>query len=220
MRNFLLCSLLLIGCASDGAEDNASVSGQAVYRDSATDHSGSPKEPAKPTGQAKISMTIRGTGTIPQVDPRCVTDPSGVFEARYAGTAQVGDEVYVASFGQGTIATPSGCALPELTVGVVTDIVVRAELEATTQNCQTYCEASARADAEAQCGATPSSASCRAQAESSAAATCMTSCTSQSSKIVAETSIGVGSLGSVDADALRAAVFADLEADLVFDTLE
>ena len=165
-------------------------------------------------------MTIKGSATIPQVDPQCVTDPAGKFEARYAGTASIGDDLYAASFARGSIVTPSGCEIPELTVGVVTDIVIRGELEATTQNCQTYCEASARADAEAQCGATASAAECRAQAESATAAQCMTTCTTQRTKIVAETTIGVSSLGSVDADALRSATFADLEAKLVFDVLE
>lgn len=221
MRNFLCCSLLLVGCTGGGEDEGgASVSGQAVYRDSATDHSGTPRSPSSPPAQdAKLSMTIKGTATIPQVDPQCVTDPAGKFEARYAGTASIGD-AYVASFARGSIVTPSGCEIPELTVGVVTDIVIRGELETTTQNCQTYCEASARADAEAQCGATASAAQCRAQAESNAAAQCMTSCTTQKTKIVAETTVGVSSLGSVDASSLRSATFADLEANLVFDVLE
>jgi hypothetical protein len=222
MRNFLFCSLILVGCTGDGeGEGGTSVSGQAVYRDATTDHSGTQRSPSAPPAQeAKLSMTIKGSGTIPQVDPQCVTDPAGKFEARYAGTAAIGDDAYLASFASGSIVTPSGCEIPELTVGVVTDIVIRAELQATTQNCQTYCEASARADAESQCGATASAASCRAQAESSATAQCMTTCTTQRTKIVAETSVGVSSLGSVDANALRSATFADLEAQLVFDALE
>ena len=220
MRTYLAL-LILVGCtSSDDGGGNTTVSGQAVYRDSTTDHTGTQRSPSKPPAQdAKLSMTIKGTGTIPQVDPQCITDPSGKFEARYTGTASVGD-TYVASFAKGTIATPSGCEIPDLTVGVVTDIVVRAELTTTTQNCQTYCEASARADAESSCGATSSAASCRQSAEASGTASCMTTCTSQKTKIVAETSIGVSSLGQVDADSLRAATFADLEAQLVFDALE
>ena len=220
MRTYLAL-LLLVGCSnSDGSEGNVTVSGQAVYRDSTTDHTGATRTAASPPDQdAKLSMTIKGTGTIPQVDPQCITDPAGKFEAKYAGTAAL-DGVYVASFGAGSIATPSGCAIPELTVGAVTEIVLRAELTTTTQNCQSYCEASARADAEASCGATSSAASCRESAEASATASCMTTCTSQKTKIVAETSIGVGSLGEVDATKLRTATFADLEAKLVFDALE
>ena len=214
--------VLATGCTSndDGGEGSTTVSGQAVYRDSSTDHSGAQRTAASPpTQEAKLSMTIKGTGTIPQVDPQCLTDAAGTFEARYAGAVSI-DEAYAAAFAKGTITTPSGCAIPELTVGVVTDIVLRAELTTTTQNCQSYCEASARADAETSCGATATAASCRQSAESSATASCMTTCTSQKTKIVAEASIGVSSLGQVDADALRAATFADLEATLVFDALE
>ena len=222
MRNFLFCSLFLIGCTGgEGDEGGTSVSGQAVYRDATTDHSGTQRSPSSPPAQeAKLSMTIKGTGTIPQVDPQCVTDPAGKFEARYLGMASIDDNVYLASFASGKITTPSGCEIPELTVGVVTEIVVRGELNTTTQNCQTYCEASARADAEAQCGASSSAAACRAQAESSAAAQCNTTCTTQKTKIVAETTIGVGTLGQVDASSLRSATFADLEGKLVFDALE
>ena len=214
MRNLLLVLLAACGSSSDGG---TSVSGQAVYRDSTTDHTGAPHAAAAPADQhMNITMTIQGTGTIPNVDAQCLTDPTGHFEARYAGSAQVGD-TYLASFGSGSIVTPSGCQIPDLTVGVVTDIVVRAEIETTTPNCETYCAASARADAEAQCG---TSASCRENAETSATAQCMTTCTAQKTKIVAESSIGASSLGHVDADALRAAAFADLEAKLVFAALE
>lgn len=165
-------------------------------------------------------MTIKGTGQTPQLDPQCLQD-TGKFEAKYAGNASVDNSgAYLASFASGAITTPSGCQLPDLTVGVVTDIVVRAELATTTQNCQTYCEANARADAEAQCGATSSAASCRESAEASGTASCTTTCTSQRTKIVAEASIGVSSLGQVTADQLRSATFADLEGKLVFTKME
>src|SRR5688572_10072524 len=174
MRTYFILTSLLVACGGDGSDGgNTSVSGQAVYRDATTDHNGTPRSPSAPPAQeAKLSMTIKGSATIPQVDPQCITDPTGKFEARYLGTMSIDDDVYVTQFASGSIVTPSGCQIPELTVGVVTDIVVRAELNTTTQNCQTYCEASARADAEAQCGATASAASCRAQAESSATAQC------------------------------------------------
>jgi hypothetical protein len=219
--NYYLALLVLAtACTSNDADGTSTVSGQAVYRDSSTDHTGAQRTAASPPAQeAKLSLTIKGSGTIPEVDPQCLTDATGTFEARYAGTASI-DDAYTAAFAKGTITTPSGCAIPELTVGVITDVVLRAELATTTQNCQSYCEASARADAEASCGATSSAAACRQSAESSATASCVTTCTSQRTKIVAEASIGVGSLGQVDANALRAATFADLEATLVFDVLE
>src|SRR5204862_6466018 len=101
-----------------------------------------------------------------------------------------------------------------------TDVVIRAELDATTQNCDTYCSASARADAEAQCSAAPDRASCWANAEGAAKASCMTECTTQSPTIVAETTIGASALGDLDADAIRAAAFGAITANLTFDTLE
>ncbi|MBA3395337.1 MAG: hypothetical protein H0T89_21995 [Deltaproteobacteria bacterium] len=224
MRSYLyLLTAAALGCTDDGgSEGTAAVSGAAVYRDSATAHDGTPRQASSPPAQdAKLTLVVKGNATIPQVDPQCATDPVGRFEARYAGTMDIGsDGAYLTALAAGEIVTPSGCEIPELTVGVVTDIVLRAELTATTQNCQTYCEASARADAEASCGASASAAACRSSAESSAAASCMTTCTSQTRKIVAETSIGAGSLGQVDASALRAATFADVEARMVFDIIE
>jgi hypothetical protein len=218
MRTYFTLLFILASCANDDDSSNASVSGQAVYRDATTNHDGTQRAPSAPPAQAvKLTMTIKGTGQTPQLDPQCLRD-TGTFEAKYAGDASVDDSgAYVASFASGAVTTPSGCELPELTVGVVTDIVVRAELATTTPNCQSYCEANARADAEAQCGP---SASCRETAEASATASCMTTCTSQRTKIVAETSLGVSSLGQIDANALRTATFADLEGKLVFTTME
>jgi hypothetical protein len=221
MRTYFALLSILVGCTSDDSGGGTSVSGQAVYRDSATDHTGTQRAPSAPPAQSvKLTMTIKGTGETPQLDPQCLTD-GGKFEAHYAGNAALDSGgAYLASFASGEIKTPSGCELPDLKVGVVTDIVVRAELATTTQNCQSYCEANARAEAEASCGATSSAASCRDSAEASGTASCMTTCTSQRTKIVAETSIGVSSLGQVSADQLRTATFADLEGKLVFTKTE
>src|ERR1043165_8238851 len=167
---FVLASTLL-ACTSDG-DGNASVTGQAVYRDAATDHSGAQQEAATPPAQgAKVTVVVKGTGQIPNLDPKCALDPSGTFEAHYLSTMNMTDgSVYSATVasGSGAIQTPSGCAIPDLTVSLITDVVVRSELSINTQNCQTFCEANARADAEAQCGASASAASCRAQAETQA----------------------------------------------------
>lgn len=223
MRTYLLFVTFVIACDGGGTgAESAAVTGSAVYRDATTDHAGTERAPAAPPAQAAtISVVLRGSGTIPEPDPQCLRDPLGQFEARYAGTVDIDDGgAYVATLGEGTIATPSGCAIPELSAGVVTDVVVRAELQATTQNCEAYCAASARADAEASCGASASAAACRAAAETDAAAACTTTCTTQRTKIVAEATLGAGSIGDVDATSLRTATFADLEARLVFDVLE
>jgi hypothetical protein len=130
--------------------------------------------------------------------------------------------VYTATIasGSGAIQTPSGCAIPDLTVSLVTDVVIRGELSITTQNCETFCEADARADAEAQCGASASAASCRTQYETQAAAQCQTTCTTKAHAIVAEVSLAGSLLGDLDAEALRAAALGELTANLTFDHLE
>lgn len=219
---FVLASSLF-ACTSDG-EGSASVTGQTVYRDAATDHSGAQQEPAAPPPQsAKVSIVVKGTGQIPNLDPKCALDPSGAFEAHYLSTMNMTDgNVYTATVasGSGAIATPSGCAIPDLTVSLITDVVVRGELAITTQNCQTFCQADARADAEAQCGASASAATCRAQAEAQGEAQCQTTCTTKAHAIVAEISLGAALLGDLDADALRAAALGDLHANLTFDHLE
>jgi hypothetical protein len=220
---FFASTLLAVGCTSDG-DSNTSVSGSAVYRDATTDHSGAPKQPATPPAQsAKVSIVVKGSGTIPEIDPKCALDPAGRFEAHYLSTMSVSDgSVYssqVAS-GSGMIQTPSGCAIPNLTVGVITDVVVRSELSINTTNCESYCSAQARADGEAQCGANANAAQCRAQYEGQASAQCQTTCTTQAHKIVAEVSLAASLLGNLDAEALRAAALGDLTANLTFDHLE
>jgi hypothetical protein len=218
----VLTTILFAGCTTESA--GTDVSGQAVYRDAATDHTGASSEPAAPPPQgAQIRIVVKGAGQIPDIDPQCALDPAGQFEARYVGTLDVSDgDLYAATVasGSGQIATPSGCEVPNLTVGVVTDIVVRGELDATTTNCDTYCSASARADAEAQCGASATAAACRAQFEEQASAQCAQTCTTEASKIVAEVSLAASVLGDIDADALRAAALGDLTANLTFDHME
>ncbi len=218
-------SLFLVACGGGGASEPATnVSGQAVYRDAATDHGGAQAEPATPPAQgAKISIVVEGSGDIPDLDPQCSLDPAGSFEAHYLGTLNLSDDsVYAAALGStaAEIVTPSGCEIPELTVGVITDVRVRGELTANTQNCESYCAATARADAEQECGATASSAECRTNAEAAAAASCTTTCTTQAHVIVAEVSLLASLFGDLDADALQAAALGDFEANLTFDHME
>jgi len=196
--------------------------GQAVYRDHTTDSSGAPAQAATPPAQrVNVTVTVSGQGSIPQIDPRCATDPVGAFEAHYAADAQMSSSAgYVAAFSQGTLTTPSGCAVSSLTVSAITDVVIRGELAIDTTNCQTYCAASARADAQAQCASSADQTTCRANAESSLAAQCQTTCTTQAHAIVAEVHLGASALGQVTADELKSAAFADLSAKLTFDHLE
>lgn len=220
-RTSLSLCLVLAACTSE-SDSSSTISGDAVYRDADTDHSGATRAPSTPPPQsARVTITVKGTGQIPHVDPQCALDPSGSFEAHYLSTMNMTDgSAYSAAIASGTITTPSGCAIPDLTVGLVTDVVVRAELAINTQNCTMFCEANARADAEAQCGTSASAASCRAAAESQGSAQCKTTCTTKARAIVAEMSLAAGLLGDLDAEALRAAALGELRADLTFDHLE
>src|SRR5689334_14505841 len=127
MRTFVLGLLSLAACTSDSESTASSqLTGTASYRDAATAHDGSAQQPAAPPAQdAQVSVLVKGTGQIPQVDPHCVTDPAGAFEAHYASTLAMADgSAYAAGIASGTLTTPSGCAISSLSAGVVTDIVV------------------------------------------------------------------------------------------------
>lgn len=222
---FTTLSLMLVACGGGGeGGGETNVTGQAVYRDAATDHTGAQAEPAAPPAQgAKLSIVVEGSGDLPELDPQCSLDTAGFFEAHYLGTLNLSDDsVYASSFGSaaGEIVTPSGCEIPELTVGVITDVRIRAELAATTQNCETYCAAAARAQGEETCGATASSATCRVEAEASGQAACTTTCTTNTHVIVAETSLVASLFGDLDGEALQAAALGDFTADLTFDRME
>jgi hypothetical protein len=225
MRN----SILFVSCAAVAAcssnDDTAStgVTGQAIYRDSTTNDDGSPHEAARPSPQtARVSLTVTGTGQASGLDLSCLDGTSGQFQALYTGSASVGDAGAVTATiaSAAAITTPSGCVIPNLTVGAVTGVKLHAELDATTENCTAYCAASARADAEARCAGSANEASCRASAESSAQASCTTTCTTQSHAISADTELGAAAIGQLDADQLRAGGFGALQADLTFAQLD
>jgi hypothetical protein len=223
----ILSPLVLLGACTAGGDDDpvgTEIAGLAQYRDSATDHDGTARQPATPPPQqATAVVVVEGTGTFPQLDPACALDPAGAFTATFLGELTLSaDGAYLAVLGagSGTITTPSGCTLADLELGLVTDVRVRAELAATTENCSTYCEASARADAEAACGASAEAASCRTTAEAEARAACTTTCTRERTAIVAETSLRASVLAGLDAEMLRAAALGELQVHLVFDRAE
>jgi len=118
-----------------------------------------------------------------------------------------------------TFETPTGCAIPELTIGTMNEVVVRAELVATQPNCETYCAASARADAEAACGATAAAAACRTDAETKAEASCQTTCVSETKRIVAETALSAEALLQLNARGVSSTSLGELKVDLVFDEI-
>jgi hypothetical protein len=218
MKLRILALTLASACHTDAAT-SSQVSGETSYRDAATNHDGLPQAPATPASQdARVTVVVTGTAQLPHIDARCATD--GGFEAHYAGSLAVDGAGYIAGIGNGTLVTPSGCTIDTITSAVVTGVDIHAELDVTAPNCTAYCAASARADAEARCGATALAAACRADAETSLAASCVATCTSESHAIAADATLGATALGSVDADQLTAGAIGDLTANLTFDHLE
>jgi len=225
LKTPLLLSTLSVfafaGCTSDGGsttETSSELTGDATYRDATTDHAGNQSDAAAPSSDGTITIVVEGSGELPEVDARCQLDPSGRFEAHYVSSVDFdAGDAYVTSVAEGVIMTPGGCELPTVNALLVTDVKIRAEIEATTQNCETYCTASARADAEAECGATSTAANCRESAEAAAETSCQTTCTSRADRIVAEVSLATSLFAGLDFDALRGALFGDLTANLEFD---
>ena len=224
MRNALiLSSILIAACASNDTGATTDVSGHAIYRDSTTNDDGSPHAAAAPSPQtAKVSLVVTGNGQLSGLDLSCLDKTSGQFQALYSGSATLGGagDVTATLAAATSITTPAGCAIPNLTVGAVTGVKLHAELDTTTENCNTYCEASARADAESQCAGSANEATCRADAEASASASCQTPGTTQAHAITADTDLGVAALGELDADQLKAGAFGALHADLTFAQLK
>jgi hypothetical protein len=218
---FHIALVLVAACTSSNDTSSASsnLSGDAFYRDATTDHSGAPQTAARPAPQtADVTITVKGTATLPAIDAHCATDAPGAFEAHYASALSISDAgAYASAMANGELTTPSGCTISTLSNAIATEIDIHAELDATTENCSAYCAASARADAEGSCGAGPDAASCRTSAEAQASAQCQTTCTQSGHRIAADLTIGAGALGMLDADALRAAAFGDLHGNLTFD---
>ena len=215
--------LAIAACTDGGAGGGTTVTGTSTYRDSRTNPDGTQHQAAAPPAQtASASLAVDGTGTLSGVDARCLDGATGQFHALYDGQASLaGDGTLSATLAAaGDVTTPSGCAIPDLVVGAVTGVHVRVELDATTTNCQSYCDASARADAESACETSTDQATCRSQAEASASASCQTACTTQAHAIVAEASLGAGALGTIDADALHAGALGNVDTSLTFDHME
>ncbi|CAN5788270.1 hypothetical protein BH11MYX3_BH11MYX3_38240 [soil metagenome] len=210
---------LVSACTTSGPGAAAKeLRGEATYRDATTNQAWTPNRSASPGQLARVSLVVRGSGefVIRDLPAQCALDPAGQFQAMFTGDAELGSgSAYVATIVGGSVTTPSGCQVPELTSMLLIDAKVRAEIEATMASCTPYCSASARADAEAECGAT--SMQCRADAEAMLRAECTATCTTRADRIVAETSLSTALFGDLDFEALHTAALGDLEANLRFD---
>ncbi len=220
---------LLAACAEPQADGETEATGKATYRDAETEPGGGPRTPERVSPQPasdpmRVEILVDGTATFQVTEPQCQLDQaSGAFDGLYEGEATIDDDgVYLASFASAdaTFETPSDCTLPELSIGTLTGVVVRAELTTTQQNCDTYCAAKARSEAEAECEGDADEATCRAAAESSYEATCETACAPSTHRIVARTALGVSALADLNASALTGTGLGTLEVDLMFDRIE
>lgn len=219
-------SLALTACTTGEADVDTNASGHAVYRDATADHQGQSVAAARPDPQdIMLTMEVSGTASLPELEPRCALDEvSGQVTALFAGEAVIDDEgVYTAALasGEATFVSAGGCTLPPLELTAMTEVVVRAELEATTASCETYCQAGARAEGEAVCGAEPAAAGCRGETEAEYAASCTTACESESTRvIVAETSLSATAIAELNARTATGSGLGELDVDLVFDHIE
>lgn len=217
-----IAAMFLTACSDEPGDGATEANGSAMYRDAATDVDGNSQEPAAPSDDFYMEIRTEGTGTFDVSEPTCEADAlSGNFDALYEGTAEVGDDgVYVASLTMAEAQTPSGCTIPSLEIGLVTDIVVRGELTATTQNCTTYCEAKARSYAESECSGSADEVTCRADAQVAYEGSCTSACEDDTHTIVAQTALGASSLSSLDFESLSGAALGTVSADLTFDHIE
>lgn len=224
----LLFSLSACTGGSGNVDSDTTTRGESRYADSETDQSGESKQPAAPPEQPAsdpmlVEVSVEGTGDMSGLDPECSLDGStGSFDGLYFGEANLDDGgAYVAGMAssQASFQTPSGCEIPELEISAVTEVVVRGTLSATTQNCETYCEAKARSYGESECDAGASE--CRAQAESEYQGSCETSCTSSTTHVIAaETRLSMEQTAEVSARQLSGSALGELEVDLTFDHME
>lgn len=212
-------------CAADDSSTDTTVHGQARYADAETDEQGQTREAARPdTREMRIEVVAEGTADLGELDAQCTLDgASGQFRALFQGNAEVGDDgAYVATLASAdaVFETAGGCAAPALSITAVGEVLVRASLEADRARCDGYCAAQARSQAEAECGATPSSAACRGEAEADYQATCELSCTdSETVAIVAEARLSADAVARMNADGLTGRGLGELELDLTFDRL-
>ncbi|KAB2906935.1 MAG: hypothetical protein F9K40_05645 [Kofleriaceae bacterium] len=229
IRVGFLAFVSLVACTSDDGADTTvtetAITGRAVYRDATTDHAGTVRHPATPPPQEDVKLRLRleGTATIRGLAPDCLLDPAGRFEARYAGTLAIGENgACTGSLADASteLVTGAGCVISDLEVGLIDHVVVRAELAPTTSNCETYCDAHGRAEAEQACTGATTAAECRATYAADAAAACKTGCMQRTHGIVAESTLSADAFDELDAGDLRAAALGELAFDLTFDHIE
>jgi hypothetical protein len=214
------------GCNNSSGDLPRDVTGTAVYRDASTNLDGTPHQAASPEPQdAALTVVVTGTGTLRDVAPPCAPDGVGMFVVGYIATMRLDDDAMFEADVDKTgavLTTPAGCVIGSLTRGTITGIALRGSLPADATNCQAFCDARARVDAELQCSAATNADACRTRAQPPESAACQVTCTTQAIAIVGNGSVATAhldALDGIDGIALRTGTIGTLSADLVFDQL-
>lgn len=213
---------LAAGCGSGSTDADTATTGEARFADADTNADGSDREPARPESTFSVSVEIAGTGDLSGLDTTCLDGASGMFEGLLGGTAEVDDGIYVAALAAGSagFTTPSGCDIPDLEISALTEVVIRAELTATTTSCESYCAARARQSAEAECDGDGDQVACRGTAEGEYTASCEVACEQSEHRIVAETALSAAARTELAASQVTGSSLGTIEADLTFDRVE
>ena len=234
LRSMTLAAALFLAACDSGSADEPKdadtyADGQTRYRDADTDSDGSAREPAMPGPQSSdepmwVEIAIEGSGDLDITDPECELDSlSGSFSGLYSGEAEIdNDGIYIAALAssEAEFTSPSGCTLPDLSISSVSEVVVKGYLSATQENCDTYCAASARSHAEAECEGSSDEASCRAEQEAEYSASCTQTCTGSTTyAIYAESALSATALAELNGAALTGTALGSLEVDLPFDRI-
>lgn len=217
-------AMTIAAAACGGADSTADTeaTGEARFADAETRPDGTANEPARPQSGFTVSVEVAGSGSLSGLDASCLDGATGQFEGLLGGTAEIDDGVYVAGVasGQGSFSTPSGCAIPDLEITALTRVVVRAELVASVQTCESYCSAKARQSAEGECSGSGDQASCRAAAEGDYSASCEVACEGSEHRIVAETEMSTAARAELLASQVAGSSLGTIAADLTFDHIE
>ncbi len=211
----LLLIALVTACADEDAETESTGNAQYVESSQTAD------EPARPDGFF-VEVRAEGTGEFAVPGAECAADSvTGAFTALYEGNAEVNnDGTYVASMAVVEAQPPSGCDVPDLDVALVTDIVVRGEVQATTASCEAYCDSKGAAYADTECEGNADEATCRMETTTTYSSDCVVECDNDFVRMVAETSVTGTALSSLDLQSLSGAALGTITADLTFDRLQ
>ena len=229
-----LCAALFLalvaasGCKKDespGPQPEPSASearGQSTYTDQDRGQDGQTWTAERPEPQQSwMEVRAETSATFSVSDPGCELDAlGGSLLVLFEGDAQIDSNgAYVSALTLASFETPSGCTVPEAELAAVTGITARMELPVTVENCQSYCDAKARAEAEQACEGDVDEASCRTDLEATYSSDCQTTCTTTAFAIGAETTLDVATTTAVGADLVATGALGSFTVDLMFEEL-